>query len=131
VGGAAPPRDSEVAGVGADACYGGSGVAGVGQRRGERHGELSGGFVATSPRSEGGNGGEKASGGPEELRPWGEGLRHAKASDSFSKGRGNSGTNTGHWARLIWPVTAQAWQTAATELRRSQNWPTTTRNWGN
>jgi hypothetical protein len=29
-GGAAPPRGGEVAGVGAGACYGGSGVAGVG-----------------------------------------------------------------------------------------------------
>jgi hypothetical protein len=43
-------------------------VIGVGQRGGERLRELDGGVVATSPRSEEGNGGEKASGGLEELR---------------------------------------------------------------
>jgi hypothetical protein len=36
-----------------------SGVAGIGQRGGERLGELGGGVAATSPRSERGNGGER------------------------------------------------------------------------
>jgi hypothetical protein len=68
VGGATPLRDGEVAGVGAGVCYGGSGVAGIGQKGGERLGELGGGVVATNPRSERGNGGGKVSGGPKELR---------------------------------------------------------------
>jgi hypothetical protein len=50
------------------ACYGGSVVAVVGQRGGRRLDELDGGVVATSPRSGKGNDGEKALGGPEELR---------------------------------------------------------------
>jgi hypothetical protein len=62
MGGAAPPRDGEVAGVGAGACYGGSGVAGIRQKGGERLGELGGGVVATNPRSERGNGGGKGLG---------------------------------------------------------------------
>jgi hypothetical protein len=48
--------------------YGGSGVTRIRERGGERHGEFSGGEKATNPRSERGNGKEKASGGPEELR---------------------------------------------------------------
>jgi hypothetical protein len=68
MGGAAPPRDGEVAGVGAGACYGGSGVAGIGQKGEERLGELGGGVAATNLRSERGNGVGKALGGPEELR---------------------------------------------------------------
>jgi hypothetical protein len=67
VGDVAPSRDGEVARVGAGAGYGSSEVAGIGQRGGERHGELSGRVLATNSRSERGNGGEKASGGPEEL----------------------------------------------------------------
>jgi hypothetical protein len=51
-GGAAPLRCGEVVGVGAGACYGGSGVAGVGQRWGRRLGELDGGVVAMRLGSE-------------------------------------------------------------------------------
>jgi hypothetical protein len=51
-GGVAPLRGSEVAGVEAGASYGGSGVAGVGQRGRGRHGELNGGEEATNPRAE-------------------------------------------------------------------------------
>jgi hypothetical protein len=51
-GSAAPSRGGEVGGVGASACYGGSGVAGVGQRGGRRLGELDCGVVATRPRLE-------------------------------------------------------------------------------
>jgi hypothetical protein len=51
-GGAAPSRGGEVTGVGAGACYDGSGVAGVGQNRRGRLGEVAGGVVATRPGSE-------------------------------------------------------------------------------
>jgi hypothetical protein len=51
-GAAAPLRSGEVTGVGAGACYGGSGVAGVGQRGGRRLGELDGGVVAMRLGSE-------------------------------------------------------------------------------
>jgi hypothetical protein len=51
----------------------------------------------------GGNGREKALGGPEELRegfrPRGGGLRRAKAWDSFSRVRGNSRTDAGVLSR--------------------------------
>jgi hypothetical protein len=77
VGGAAPPRDGEVAGVGAAACYADSGVAGVGQR---------GGIAWERPRA-----GRRNSG--EGFRSRGEGLRRGKAWDTFSRGRGTLGTN--------------------------------------
>jgi hypothetical protein len=51
-GDAAPSRGGEVAGVGAGASYGGSGVAGTDQKRRGRRGELPSGVVATRPRSE-------------------------------------------------------------------------------
>jgi hypothetical protein len=51
-GGVAPLHDSEVAGFEAGAGYGGSGVAGVGQRGRGCHGELNGGEEATNPRVE-------------------------------------------------------------------------------
>jgi hypothetical protein len=51
-GGAAPLRDGEVAGVEARAGYGGSGVAGVGQRGRGCHGELDGEERAMNPRVE-------------------------------------------------------------------------------
>jgi hypothetical protein len=50
--GAAPLRGGEVAGVGAGAGYGGSGVAGVGQRGRGCHDELDGGERAMNPREE-------------------------------------------------------------------------------
>jgi hypothetical protein len=61
-GGAAPSRGGEVTGVGAGACYSGFGVAEVGQRGGRRLGELDGGAVATSLRSERGKWRRKSSG---------------------------------------------------------------------
>jgi hypothetical protein len=51
VGGAAPLRGGEVVGVEAGACKGGSGVAGIGQRGRECHGELSDREKATNPRA--------------------------------------------------------------------------------
>jgi hypothetical protein len=51
-GDAAPSHGSEGAGVGAGACYGGSGVAEVGQKRRGRHGELAGVVLTTRPGSE-------------------------------------------------------------------------------
>jgi hypothetical protein len=51
-GGAAPLRGGEVAGVEAGAGYGGSGVAGVGQRGRGRHDELDDGKRAMNPRAE-------------------------------------------------------------------------------
>jgi hypothetical protein len=41
------------------------------------------------------------------------------------------GPMRGHWAGLIWLVTARARRTAMTELRRNRNWPTARRNWEN
>jgi hypothetical protein len=35
----------------------------------------------------------------EEFRPWGRGLRHAKALANFSRGRGTLGTNAGELDR--------------------------------
>jgi hypothetical protein len=52
VGGAAPLRGGEVAGVEADVSKGGSGVAGVGQRGRGRHGELNGREGAMNPQVE-------------------------------------------------------------------------------
>jgi hypothetical protein len=51
-GGAAPSRSCEVTGVGAGACYGGSGVARVGLKQRGKHRELSGGDLTTRPVSE-------------------------------------------------------------------------------
>jgi hypothetical protein len=51
-GGAAPLHDGEVAGVKVGAGYGGSGVAGVGQRGRGCHDELDGGEEAMNPRTE-------------------------------------------------------------------------------
>jgi hypothetical protein len=89
VGGTAPSRGSE--------------VTGVGQRGGERHGELSGRVVATSPRLEGEMAGKRPRAGRrnsgEGFRPWGEGSRRAKAWDSFSSVRGNSRTDAGALGR--------------------------------
>jgi hypothetical protein len=93
------------------------------------------GYGHETERREGETAGKKLRAGRgnsgEGFWPQGEGLRRAKAWDTFSRGRGTSGTNTGHWGGLIWPVTARArWITTA-ELRRSRNWPTTKRNWRN
>ena len=49
------------AGVGASACYGSSGVDGVGQRGGRRLDEIDGGGVATRPSSERGERWRKSS----------------------------------------------------------------------
>jgi hypothetical protein len=62
-GDAAPSRGGEVTGVGAGACYGSSGVAGAGQKRRGRLGELAGGVLTTRPGQRGENSGGKASGG--------------------------------------------------------------------
>jgi hypothetical protein len=51
-GGAAPLHGGEVTGVEAGVGYGGSGVAGVGQRGRGCHGELNGGEEATNSRAE-------------------------------------------------------------------------------
>jgi hypothetical protein len=51
-GGAAPLRGGEVTRVEVGAGYGGSGVAGVGQRGRGRHDELNGGEEAMNPRAE-------------------------------------------------------------------------------
>jgi hypothetical protein len=61
-GGAAPPRDGEVTGVGAGACYGGSGVTGVGYKQRGRRGELTDGDLTTRPGSERGEWRRKGSG---------------------------------------------------------------------
>uniref|UniRef100_A0A804MJP4 Uncharacterized protein n=1 Tax=Zea mays TaxID=4577 RepID=A0A804MJP4_MAIZE len=53
-GGAAPLRVDEVVGVEVGVGYGGSGVAGVGQRGRGCHGELNGGEEAMNPRAENG-----------------------------------------------------------------------------
>jgi hypothetical protein len=78
------------------------------------------------------NGGEKAPGGPgnsgEGFRPWRGGLRRARSWDSFSRARKSQGPTRGHWAGLIWPVTARVQRTATAELQQSRNWPTTKRN---
>jgi hypothetical protein len=50
--GAAPLRGGEVTGIEAGAGYGGSGVAGVGQRGRGCHDELDGGDRAMNPRAE-------------------------------------------------------------------------------
>jgi hypothetical protein len=50
--GAAPLRGGEVAGVEVGTSYGGSGIAGVGQRGRGCHGELDGGEEAMNPRAE-------------------------------------------------------------------------------
>jgi hypothetical protein len=47
-----------------------------------------GGMAGKRPRADRRNSGEG-------FRPWGGGLRHAKAWDSFSRGRGTLGTNAG------------------------------------
>jgi hypothetical protein len=83
-----------------------------------------GGMAGKRPQAEQRNSGEG-------FRPQGGGLRHAKAWDSLSRGRGTLGPTRGHMAGLIWPVTTWARRTATGKLRRSQNWPTTKRNWGN
>jgi hypothetical protein len=51
-GGTAPSHGGEVARVGVGACYGGSGVAGAGQKQRGRLGELAGGVLTTRPGSE-------------------------------------------------------------------------------
>jgi hypothetical protein len=51
-----------------------------------------GGMARKRPRA-----GRRNSG--EGFRPWGESLRHAKAWDSFNRGRGTLGTNTGALVR--------------------------------
>jgi hypothetical protein len=61
-GGAAPLRGGEVTGVAAGACYGGSGVAGVGYRWRRRLDELDAGVVATRTGSERGKRRGKSSG---------------------------------------------------------------------
>jgi hypothetical protein len=56
-----------------------------------------------NPRSERGNGGERTQAdrrnSGEGFRPRGEGLRRAKAWDSFNRGRGTLGTNAGALGR--------------------------------
>jgi hypothetical protein len=61
-GGAAPAHGGEVAGVGAGAGYGGSGVAEAGQKRRGRLGELTGGALTTRLGSERGERRRKGSG---------------------------------------------------------------------
>jgi hypothetical protein len=62
VGAAAPAHDGEVAGVGASAGYGGSGVAGAGQKRRGRLSELTSGALTTRMGSERGEQQRKSSG---------------------------------------------------------------------
>jgi hypothetical protein len=125
VGGAAPLRASEVAGVEEGVSYGGSGVAGVGQRGRERHGELNGGEEATSLRAERG-----------EQR--GGGLRQAGVTPVRNPGyqRGQSaviglglvpvevgedpGPKPGHWTRSGWPDTMRVRRAGAATCRRGQ-----------
>jgi hypothetical protein len=61
-GGSAPSRGGEVAGVGAGACYGGSRVAGAGQKGRGALSELTGVALATRPGSERGERRRKGSG---------------------------------------------------------------------
>jgi hypothetical protein len=91
-GGATPLRGGEVARVGAGACYGGPGVAGVDQRWGRRLGELDGGVMATRPGQRERNDGEKLRAGRdnsgEESRPPGETIDRDRARASSSRGGG-------------------------------------------
>jgi hypothetical protein len=105
-GGAAPAHGGEVAEVGAGVCYGGSRVAGAGQKRRGALGELTGGALATRPGSERGERRRKGSGRGnfgEESRPRRRGLGRVRAWTSFSRARGTSGTDAGalHWTNSV------------------------------
>jgi hypothetical protein len=124
-GGAAPSHGGEVAGVGAGACYGGSGVVGVGQRGGRRLGKLDGGVVATRPRSERGNRRRKSSrrvrvtpvrnSGRQESQSTVIGLRLVPVEVGE-----HSGPTPGHWTGSGWPDTVWAWRASAAARRRDQ-----------
>jgi hypothetical protein len=99
-GGATHVHGGEVAGVGASAGYGGSGVTGASQKRRGRLCELTGGALTTRPGSERGERRRKGSGRvgatPARNRGRGEGgLRRARAWTNFSRVRGTSGTDAG------------------------------------
>jgi hypothetical protein len=102
-GGVAPLHDGEVARVEAGAGYGGSGVAGVGQRvprrtrwRGRGH-ESTGREGRTAVREF--RAGRRNSG--ERFWPRGGDLRRTKAWAGFSKGRGDTGNYSGELDRTI------------------------------
>jgi hypothetical protein len=67
----------------------------------------------------------------EGFRPQGEGLRRAKAWDSFSRARGNSGTNAGALGRTKSAGPREGTTDHHGRHRRSRNWPVTKRKWGN
>jgi hypothetical protein len=124
-GGAAPSRGGEVAGVGAGACYGGSGVARVGQRGGRRLGELDDGVVATRPRSERGERRRKSSGWAEvtpvrnsgrrerQSAVIGLGLVPVEVGELF-------GPKPGHWTGSGWPNTVWARRASTATHRQGQ-----------
>jgi hypothetical protein len=124
-GAAAPSCGGEVAGVGAGECYGGSGVAGVGQRGGRRLGELDGGGVTTRPRSERGKRRRKSSGqagvtlvtnsGRQERQSVVIGLELVPIEVGEQ-----SWPKSGHWTGSSWPDTVQARRASATARRRGQ-----------
>jgi hypothetical protein len=125
VGGAGPFRGSEVTGVGVGACYGGSGVAGVGQRGGRRLGDLDGRVVSTRPRSERGE-------------QWRKSSRRARVTPVRNSGRQerqsamiglglvpvdvgeHSGPKPGHWTGSGWPDTVRARRASAAARQQSQ-----------
>jgi hypothetical protein len=61
----------------------------------------------------------------------GEGLRHAKAWDSFNRARGNSRTDTGALGRTKLAGYRKDAVDRHDRHKRSQNWPMKKRNWGN
>jgi hypothetical protein len=84
---------------------------------------------------EGGMAGKKPRAGRrnscEGFRLRGEGLRHAKAWDSFSRARGNSRTDAGALGRTKLVGHREGTADRHGRHRRSRNWPMTKRNWGN
>jgi hypothetical protein len=124
-GGTAPSRSSEVTGVGVGACYGVSGVAGVGQRGGRRLSELDGGVVATRPRSERGNRRRKSS-GQAEVTPVRNSGRQERQSFVIAlrivpeEVGEHSRPKPGHWTGSGWPDTVRARRVSAAARRRGQ-----------
>jgi hypothetical protein len=61
----------------------------------------------------------------EGFRPRGEGLRHAKSWDSFSRARGNSRTDAGPLGRTKSDGHRKGAADRHGRHRRSRNWPVT------
>jgi hypothetical protein len=67
----------------------------------------------------------------EGFRPRGEGLRHAKAWDSFSRARGTTGTDAGALGRTKSAGHREGAADRHGRHRQSRNWPATKHIWGN